>query len=222
MDQQNYIRNLTLLLSIIAGFCDTLTFVTSSEFSAHVTGNFIVFAYDIIMRADKESWMKLLSFPAFVAAIIAGGWVISKMAGKYSIFIFEGIILVISGATMLAARYLHINSIWLTHAVILPIVFAMGLQNAFGKRFSKDTYGPTTMMTGNVTQASLDLWEAAKDKFKNDVALKSLKNLSYTIVGFLIGCLLGAVAGKFIGLSAALLPGIALLIYPKKTIDISR
>jgi uncharacterized membrane protein YoaK (UPF0700 family) len=216
MDQQNTIRNSTLLLSIIAGFCDTLTFVTSNEFSAHVTGNFIVFAYDIIKRADSESWMKLLSFPVFVAAIIVGGWVIIKLSQKYSILIFEGSILMVSGTIMLVIRYLNIDSIWLTHTVILLIVFAMGLQNAFGKRFSKNTYGPTTMMTGNVTQASLDLWEIVKDKFKNDVALKSLKNLSYTIGGFLIGCLIGAVAGEFIGLSAAILPGIVLLVYPKK------
>lgn len=218
MDQQNTIRNLTLLLSTIAGFCDTLTFVTSNEFSAHVTGNFIVFAYDIIKRADSESWMKLLSFPVFVAAIIAGGWVISKLSQKYSILIFEGLLLMASGTTMLVISYVNIDSIWFTHTVILLIVFAMGLQNAFGKRFSKDTYGPTTMMTGNVTQASLDLWEIVKDKFKNDVALKSLKNLSYTIAGFLIGCLIGAVAGEFIGLSAAILPGIALLVYPKKAV----
>jgi uncharacterized membrane protein YoaK (UPF0700 family) len=216
MDQQNTIRNSTLLLSIIAGFCDTLTFVTSNEFSAHVTGNFIVFAYDIIKRADSESWMKLLSFPVFVAAIIVGGWVIIKLSQKYSILIFEGSILMVSGTIMLVIRYLNIDSIWLTHTVILLIVFAMGLQNAFGKRFSKNSYGPTTMMTGNVTQASLDLWEIVKDKFKNDVALKSLKNLSYTIGGFLIGCLIGAVAGEFIGLSAAILPGIVLLVYPKK------
>lgn len=218
MDQQNIIRNSTLLLSIIAGFCDTLTFVTSNEFSAHVTGNFIVFAYDIIKRADSESWMKLLSFPVFVAAIITGGRVINKLSGKYPILIFEGLILVVSGTITLVIRYLNIDSIWSTNTVILLIVFAMGLQNAFGKRFSKDTYGPTTMMTGNVTQASLDLWEIVKDKFKNDVALKSLKNLSFTIGGFLIGCLIGAVAGEFIGLSAAILPGIVLLIYPKKAV----
>ena len=204
MAQQNTIRNFTLLLSLIAGFCDTLTFVTSNEFSAHVTGNFIVFAYDIIKQANGESWMKLFSFPVFVAAIITGGWVVGKLSGKYSILIFEGVILMISGVIKLATR--HIDSIWLRHGIILSIVFAMGLQNAFGKRFSKDTYGPTTMMTGNVTQASLDLWEIIKDKFKNDIALQSLKNQSYTIAGFLIGCLTGAVAGEFIGLCAAILP----------------
>jgi len=216
MAQQNTIRNFTLLLSLIAGFCDTLTFVTSNEFSAHVTGNFIVFAYDIIKQANGESWMKLFSFPVFVAAIITGGWVVGKLSGKYSILIFEGVILMISGVIKLATR--HIDSIWLRHGIILSIVFAMGLQNAFGKRFSKDTYGPTTMMTGNVTQASLDLWEIIKDKFKNDIALQSLKNQSYTIAGFLIGCLTGAVAGEFIGLCAAILPGIALLVYPKKAV----
>ena len=36
-------------------------------------------------------------------------------------------------------------------------VFALALQNTFGRLFPKETHGPTTMMTGNVTQASLDL-----------------------------------------------------------------
>jgi uncharacterized membrane protein YoaK (UPF0700 family) len=108
------------------------------------------------------------------------------------------------------------DSVWLEYGVVMPIVFAMGLQNAFGKLFGKETYGPTTIMTGNVTQAALDLWEMMKAKFSNDMLLKSFKNQSYTIGGFLIGCLLGAVAGEVTGLSAVLLPGIALIIYPKK------
>jgi uncharacterized membrane protein YoaK (UPF0700 family) len=221
MEQQNTIRNFTLLLATVAGFCDTLTFVTSQEFSAHVTGNFIVLAYDIIKGADASSWMKLVSFPVFIIAVITGGWIIARTANKCSILLAEGIILAITGLIMLLLKFQHFNSVWIEYSIILPVVFAMGLQNAFGKLFSNETYGPTTMMTGNVTQAALDLWEIIKAKFNNDLILRSFKNQSYTLGGFLIGCLLGAAAGEFIGLSAVLLPGIALIIYPKKLNTIS-
>jgi uncharacterized membrane protein YoaK (UPF0700 family) len=217
MEQQNSIGNFTLFLAIVAGFCDTLTFVTSQEFSAHVTGNFIVFAYDIIKGADSSSWIKLVSFPVFVVAVITGGWIISKTSNKRAVLLTEGIILTLAGCIMALLKFQHVDSVWLEYGIVMPVVFAMGLQNAFGKLFSKDTYGPTTMMTGNVTQAALDLWQIIKSKFGDDVVLKSIKNQSYTIGGFLSGCLLGALAGEMFGLSAVLLPGIALIMYPKKT-----
>jgi uncharacterized membrane protein YoaK (UPF0700 family) len=104
----------------------------------------------------------------------------------------------------------------------MPVVFAMGLQNAFGKLFGKETYGPTTMMTGNVTQAALDSWKAIKTKFGDNLVIEGLKQQSLLIGGFLSGCLLGAVAGEVIGLGGLLLPGIALIIYPKKTRSYNR
>lgn len=216
MYQQNNIRNFTLILAIVAGFCDTITFVTAREFSSHVTGNFIIFAYDIIKGADTTSWIKLISFPVFVIAVMTGGWVVSKTSNKCSILLWEGIILAVTGFIMLIFKLKHFDSVWLEYGAVMPIVFAMGLQNAFGKLFGKETYGPTTIMTGNVTQAALDLWEMLKTKFNNDMLLKSFKNQSFTLGGFLIGCLLGALAGEITGLSAVLLPGIALIIYPKK------
>lgn len=216
MDDEKAIRNFSLLLAAIAGFCDTLTFVTANEFSAHVTGNFIVFAYDVIKGADARSWMKLVTFPVFIAAVITGGWGIGKTSGKYAILLLEGIVLAITGLIALVLKLYHVSFVWLTYGITMPIVFAMGLQNAFGKLYSKETYGPTTMMTGNVTQAALDFWVMIKTKFSNGLITESLKHQSLTIGGFLAGCLLGAIAGKIIGLSSVLLPGIALIVYPKK------
>ena len=67
------IKHLSVLLTLVAGFCDTVTFVAAdSLFSAHVTGNFIVFAYDIVHEVDAHAWSKLVSFPVFVAAVAAG------------------------------------------------------------------------------------------------------------------------------------------------------
>jgi uncharacterized membrane protein YoaK (UPF0700 family) len=156
----------TLLLASIAGFCDTITFVAADRvFSAHVTGNFIVFAYDVVTDSDKRAWIKFMTLPIFIISVMTGGWI---------------------------------------------VVLAMGLQNTFGKVFSKETYGPTTMMTGNVTQAALDLGIFFRSKFKDDEARLSLRKLGANIGGFLGGCLLGAVLGKQVGLAAIALPGLAL------------
>jgi uncharacterized membrane protein YoaK (UPF0700 family) len=216
IDGDNHMRNFSLLLVLTAGFCDAITFITADEFSAHVTGNFILFAYDVIKGADSQSWIKLITFPVFIIAVITGGWVIDKTANKRGILLLEGVVLSTTGVVAWALKLQHISFAWLTYGIVMPVVFAMGLQNAFGKLYSKATYGPTTMMTGNVTQAALDFGKAIKTKFGDSPIIESLKHQSLIIGGFLAGCLLGAVAGKVIGLTGLLLPGIALIIYPKK------
>ncbi|MET1057588.1 MAG: DUF1275 family protein, partial [Pedobacter sp.] len=52
-EKQDKIWFVTLLLTIIAGYCDTVTFVAADKiFSAHVTGNFIVFAYQLVKGGE--------------------------------------------------------------------------------------------------------------------------------------------------------------------------
>jgi uncharacterized membrane protein YoaK (UPF0700 family) len=92
------------------------------------------------------------------------------------------------------------------------IVFALGMQNAFGKLFVKATHGPTTMMTGNVTQASLDLCVLIANKFQNPDTNVSFGKQLITLSGFFIGCLAGAYFGKQFGLSSIIFAGIAMLI----------
>jgi uncharacterized membrane protein YoaK (UPF0700 family) len=214
--RDNHIRNFSLLLALTAGYCDAITFITADEFSAHVTGNFILFAYDVIKGADSQSWAKLITLPVFVIAVITGGWLIDKTSNKRGILLLEGFILTATGLVAFVLKFENISLGWFTYGIVMPVVFAMGLQNAFGKLFSKETYGPTTMMTGNVTQAALDFWKVIKTKFGDSLIIESLKHQSLIIGGFLSGCLLGAVAGEVIGLGGLLLPGIVLIIYPKK------
>lgn len=213
MEIQKNIWYVTLLLTMIAGYCDTVTFVAAdSIFSAHVTGNFIVFAYQIIKGSDLHAWVKLLTFPVFILAVIVGGRIALKATNRYSILFWEGIILVLSGIACYVFGYLGIVSQWTIYTIAMTTVFAMGLQNAFGKLYAKETHGPTTMMTGNVTQASLDLGNLLKNGLKDVDVLLSFKKQLVTIIGFLVGCFLGAVAGKFFGLGTLIFPGIAMII----------
>jgi uncharacterized membrane protein YoaK (UPF0700 family) len=213
MENPKNIWYVTLLLTIIAGYCDTVTFVAADTiFSAHVTGNFIVFAYQMIKGYDLHAWVKLLAFPIFITSIIIGGWIASKTSYKYKLLLWEGTILMISGLVACMFSFFHEFSTWLMYLVAMLVVFAMGLQNAFGKLYSKETYGPTTMMTGNVTQASLDLGNLLKTHFNNLGARLSFKKQLVTICGFLAGCCLGAVAGKNWGLGTVMIPGFAMIL----------
>jgi len=213
MEIKTNIWYVTLLLTIIAGFCDTVTFVAAdSIFSAHVTGNFIVFAYQIVKGIDLNAWVKLLTFPVFIIAVIAGGRIALRVTNHYTILFWEGLLLVLSGLAAFIFNYFGIISEWTMYAIAMTAVFAMGLQNAFGKLYAKETHGPTTMMTGNVTQASLDLGSLLKNGFKDIEVMLSFRKQLVTIFGFLIGCFLGAVAGKSFGLGTLIFPGIAMIV----------
>jgi len=204
----------TFLLTIVAGYCDSVTFVAADNiFSAHVTGNFIVFAYQLVKGADGDAWIKLATFPVFMISVMAGGWIAAKVSKNHFLLLCEGIILIIAGGIAYSLGYIENGVIsWPMYLVTMIIVFAMGLQNAFGKLFAKETFGPTTMMTGNVTQFALDIMAFCNSGFSNPEFFSGVKKGLITLGGFLIGCVLGALIGKLFGLIAVLIPGVVMVI----------
>jgi uncharacterized membrane protein YoaK (UPF0700 family) len=211
METQNNTLWFTLLLSAVAGYCDTATFIAGNgTFSAHVTGNFIIFAAQVVLNADPTAWIKLVTFPMFIIAVITGGWLAAKTGKRYLLLLAEGILLLLAGGTVF----------WLgadqsgRYVVVMLTVLAMGLQNTFGKLFPKETNGPTTMMTGNVTTTSLDLGNLLWKGFKADpLSLESLKKQLPLLGGFLAGCFFGGLLAKYFGLEAVLLPGLIMTIF---------
>ncbi|KFE99090.1 YoaK family protein [Chryseobacterium luteum] len=213
MEIKHNIGFVTFLLTMIAGYCDTVTFVSAdSIFSAHVTGNFIVFAYQFVKGSDIHAWIKLLTFPVFILAVIVGGRIAGKVLNHYTILFWEGFLLLLAGILVAVFNYNGMFTEVIMYTVTMIAVFAMGLQNAFGKLYAKETHGPTTMMTGNVTQASLDFGNLIKNGFHDADALMSLKKQLILIIGFLGGCFLGAFAGKQFGLVTLVFPGLAMII----------
>jgi uncharacterized membrane protein YoaK (UPF0700 family) len=211
METQNNAQWFTLLLSATAGYCDTATFIAGNgTFSAHVTGNFIIFAAQAVLNADPNAWIKLITFPMFIIAVITGGWLAAKTGKRYLLLLTEGILLVLAGGT---AFWLGVDQSG-RYIVVMITVLAMGLQNTFGKLFPKETHGPTTMMTGNVTQASLDLGNLLWKGFKADhLSLESIRKQLLLLGGFLAGCFLGGLLAKYIGLPAVILPGVTMTIF---------
>ncbi|CAM4071671.1 Uncharacterized membrane protein YoaK, UPF0700 family [Pedobacter westerhofensis] len=212
-EKQNKIWFVTLVLTIIAGYCDTITFVAADKiFSAHVTGNFIVFAYQLVKGAEGDAWIKLLSFPVFMLAVMTDGWIAARFSSRHFVLCCEGVILILAGLMAYSLGYIE-NAVitWPMYLVTMVIVFAMGLQNAFGKLFAKETYGPTTMMTGNATQFALDIRLYLVSGIKSGDYIPAIGSGLVTLGGFLTGCFLGAYIGKLFGLAGVVIPGLAMV-----------
>ena len=213
-EKQSSVLLVTLVLTIIAGYCDTITFVAADKiFSAHVTGNFIVFAYQMVKGSDGDAWIKLMTFPVFMFSVMTGGWIGARFANRHFLLFCEGLVLIFGGIIAYVLGSLKNGAVtWPMYLVTMIVVFAMGLQNAYGKLFAKDKLGPTTMMTGNVTQIALDIRGMIMTGFNNADIVTGFKKGLVMIGGFLIGCVLGAYVGKLFGLVGIVLPGLSMAI----------
>jgi uncharacterized membrane protein YoaK (UPF0700 family) len=167
-----------------------------------------------VKGSEAQAWIKLLTFPVFVLSVMVGGWMAARVKNRYTLLFTEGLILILTGVSFLVLSFIGYMDLysWLIYLLAMIVVFAMGIQNAFGKLYAKETHGPTTMMTGNVTQASLDLGNILTSGFKQEVALASFQKQLVTLSGFLLGCILGALLGKELGLASIILPGLGMVI----------
>lgn len=213
MSRDKNIIYVSLLLAFTAGFCDAGTFTAADQlFSAHVTGNFIVFAYDLVKGANRETWVKLISFPVFIVAVMVAGWLAPKLKSSYTLLLIEGIILVISAVLILITAVTAFNTTSWSVCVPFVIVFAMGIQNAFGRLYTKAIIAPTTIMTGNVTQAALDFTKMLMLGSFDKESRQALNKQLMVITAFLTGCVAGALLAAKFGLWVVALPGVLLII----------
>ncbi len=213
----NSITQVSIILSFVAGYADTSTFVgVDGLFSAHVTGNFVVFAYDIVTDQIALSWLKLTSVPVFILSIVFCSLLINdsdiSKRNTNKLLIIEGLLLITAGGMTYFYRYENIAFVF---KVIIPmlVVFALGLQNAYGRFSAKEILAPTTVMTGNVTQLFIDITHHLKFKNRQEYELSiKIVNGSYVISSFLVGCITGGLITKSIGLSSTVFAGILVFI----------
>lgn len=202
-------------LAFTAGFADASTFVGADGiFCAHVTGNFVVLAADLARGARADEWLKLATFPIFVAAVLTSTWVHRSIASEVTAR---------SPRVLLAAKSLLFGAAaivgWLTHAsvsgpgrvaVVTLLVTAMGIQNAMHRL--NPTLGPmTTVMTGNVTNWFVE----ALAPVTPDGARKR-RLLGLVIASFGAGCIVGALGVARFGFAALAAPAVVTLLARSK------
>jgi uncharacterized membrane protein YoaK (UPF0700 family) len=212
----------SIILSFVAGYADTSTFVGADGlFSAHVTGNFVIFAYDIVTNQIAGSWIKLIAFPVFILAVFISTLIIDHVnddkRAVNRLIILEGFLLIIAGLISWYYRYENKTPI-LKDLIPMFVVFALGLQNACGRFFAKEVLAPTTVMTGNVTQLIIDLTGYLKNKDQEKQNLKlRVVHAMYVILPFLIGCISGGLITKTVGLGSAVFIGLLMLLLARKS-----
>jgi len=204
-------RTAGFLLSWVAGFVDTSAFIILfGIFTAHVTGN-IALAGSSFVSSDQETTItRLLMLPTFVLTVALTSLLARHARRKqWSVFAVlltaEAIALVvflIIGTRLSPALLLDVQEEY-----ILPIgmsgVVAMAIQNALMKESHGvfKSYIPTTVMTGNTTQLTIDLVQFMSAKLEAGETAKreaeeSLERISRflpVIIGFALGGLAAAV-----------------------------
>jgi uncharacterized membrane protein YoaK (UPF0700 family) len=205
--------HLSLLLMLLAGFCDAATFASSAKLlSAHVAGNLIILLYSWGHQAPAHFWPQLLSLPVFLAAVVAGYWLGKQLTDHYALLLLESGLLLSSGVLAVAGTSSYLAMPELHSLAVLGIVFAMGLQSAFRLLFRQEVYEPAALTISSIILAVLRLVALMRlTSTTSSPATHSSIMAVLLVSSFLIGCLLGLVGSLFVGLGIVAAPGILLL-----------
>ena len=199
-------------LGFVAGFADTPTFVgADGVFSAHVTGNFVVLAADLALRARADEWLKLSTFPVFILAVLGATWLYRRTHVRLGPATARGLLLVkavlIGGAAIVGVAARSNGAGPARSAIVALLVTAMGIQNALHRLNPAPLGAMTTVMTGNVTQW---LTESFMPGAPPDPAKHRL--VGVVIASFAIGCAAGAWGVVWFGFGVLIVPAAVVLL----------
>jgi uncharacterized membrane protein YoaK (UPF0700 family) len=200
-------------LGFTAGYVDTVGFIALfGLFTAHVTGNFVLIGSELA-HPTHGVLIKLLAFPAFIAAVTASrllalsadrrGWPLRR-----PLLLLQIALLVACMACGWRAQpIVDAGAPWVLATGVLGAA-AMGVQNA-AARLAFSDLTPTTVMTGNVTQLVIDLVDLMRGAADAPLRQRIHKFL-WPILAFAVGAICGAFAFVHAALWALALPIVVL------------
>jgi uncharacterized membrane protein YoaK (UPF0700 family) len=220
VDNARAVQALLIVLSVTAGSTDVIGFLgLNGLFTAHITGNLVVLAAHIVGEGEAAV-AAMLSVPVFMVvlcltALLAGGLESIGRGSLRPLLLLQFALL--AGFFALGAVAGPGFGTGATIAILAGMsgVAAMAVQNALVQISLKGSPS-TAVMTSNVTRFAIDVGQmllnrdAANVTEARDRAVRVLP----VIVGFAVGCGLGAACEAAFGLRALALPaGLALLAF---------
>ncbi len=212
---------LPILLSVNAGYVDTAGFLAlQGLFTAHVTGNFVT-AGAALVFGTSGVLAKLLALPVFclvVALVHLAGRALAERGASplRELLRLKLVLLVAGGALALRLGPFHNGDAWPALLTGMTLVSAMAIQNAV-QRAHLSAAPPTTLMTGNTTQAVIDFVDLLRGLPgpqggpQAGAVRARLSGMLGNIVGFAAGCAAAGLLFAFTGMWCfALPPAIAL------------
>lgn len=215
---------MTILLSWVAGYIDTSVFFgLNGLFTAHVTGNLVVAGAELGNLGQIDVWVlvRLAVVPVFISAIalvtVITRWrevPLSHLLGLEAVFLLLFAIVGVANTHLIYPKPLPYG-VFTTGSVG---VFAMGIQNALMREKLKGA-AQTTIMTGNLTQLTIDLVQTFlfyQTLEKREEVEQRVRQMSSALLSFIVGAACGAYFMKAIGfwsivIAAAVIIFLALL-----------
>lgn len=200
------------LLSWVAGFVDTSAFIILfGIFTAHVTGNIALAGSSFVSDDEASTVTRLLMLPTFVLTVA-----LTSLLARYARRKQWPVFAVLLTAEAIALSIFLVIGTQLSPSLlldvqedlILPIgmagVVSMAIQNALMKEAKGvfKSYIPTTVMTGNTTQLTIDVVQFLSAKFSKEQteltqkeaeeAVERMSRFVPVIAGFALGGLAAA------------------------------
>lgn len=198
-------------LAFTAGFADASGFVgADGVFTAHVTGNFVVLAADLARHARADDWLKLATFPIFIAAVLGATLAHRRIRLRPGASAVRSLLLLkatlIGAAALAGLAHASTGAGPLRTCIVSLLVVAMGVQNAL-HRLNPSLGSLTTVMTGNLTQWLSESVQpaASRDRAKH-------RSLTILIASFAVGCAGGAWGVVHFGFGVLAVPAAVVLI----------
>lgn len=197
-------------LGFLAGYVDTLGFIALfGLFTAHVTGNFVLIAVSLADTRQTPSLLKLLAFPAFILGVAAARLLVARCERRGTgatrpVYLLQLVLLLGFMVCGILAEPVGRSVGALAMAAGLLGAAAMGAHSAASKLLLTHL-APTSMMTGNVTQLTIDAVDWLRGAADATVRTRCAK-FFWTILAFALGCCLAAFAYLAVGFMALIAP----------------
>jgi uncharacterized membrane protein YoaK (UPF0700 family) len=218
VDDSSGTKLLPFVLSVIAGSTDVIGFLgLGGLLTAHITGNLVILVARFVAN-ESVPLSYLIAVPVFVMVLGLTRLLVAVLehlgiASLVPLLFLQFLFLCAFLANCLCAgSHVDPNTASMIFAGMLG-VSAMAVQNAL-VRISIRGAPSTAVMTTNITAFSIDVGEIwlGKDVKRTAAARARAKHTWSAIVGFVIGCALGAACELAFGLRSLALPtGFALL-----------
>ncbi len=210
MDTQGHQRLQGASMGFLAGYVDTLGFAALfGLFTAHVTGNFVLIAVALADPGQTPTLLKLLAFPAFIFGVAAARLLVAgcERRGKPAVkpsYLLQLVLLSGFMVCGMLAEPVGRNVGALAMAAGLLGAAAMGAHSAASKLLLGHL-APTSMMTGNVTQLTIDTVDRLRGAA--DAATKArCAKFFWPVLAFALGCAAAAFAFMALGFVALAAP----------------
>jgi uncharacterized membrane protein YoaK (UPF0700 family) len=206
---------LLVLLSLVAGVVDVTGFLRLDHvFTAHITGNLVVMA-DQIVNGGPPHVPQLLAIPVFAGAVALAYFLARRRRqgadGGRLLLVVQSFLLFVVFAIALRAPRRDL----LAHGGVpaaMVAVAAMAFQNTYLRVVAHES-ATTTVMTGNVASsiiAALSLvWPGP---FTRAFASQNLRRTLPLVIGFFLGCAVGAAGAARLGPWAWAVPALLSLL----------